>query len=197
MKVVLALIGFLALAALAAVTIYVEREADFRHEVLSQGGKARALVLFHPSRDARFSDQLSMALAEGLASAGFSVDRETLTAATQPAQENYLLVAVVSNTYWWTPDRPTLRYLARAHFDGRYALGLIGGAGATGRSQRMLDAALRNTGAKLIETRSFWLMRPNDEARLKETNRVVALQMARQFGLNAGAQALVAVSMAP
>jgi hypothetical protein len=189
---IFALLGFLALAAIAAVTIYVERQADYQHEVLSQGGKARALVLYHPSRDAHFSDDLSLALAEGLASVGFSVDRETLTRATPPEPEDYVLIAVVSNTYWWTPDRPTWQFLQRARFDGHYAVGLIGGAGATGRSQRMLDAALRGTGAKLIQTRSFWLMRPNDEARGKGSNRAVALQLARQFGETSGRRALAA-----
>ena len=194
MKMMFALLGFLAVAAIAAVTIYVERQADYQHEVLSQGGKARALVLFHPSRDAHFSDDLSLALAEGLATAGFSVDRETLTRATPPEPEDYALIAVVSNTYWWTPDRPTLQYLQRARFDGRYAVGLIGGAGATGRSERMLDVALRGTGARLLQTRSFWLMRPNDEAHTKGSNRAVALQLARQFGETSGRTVLAAGS---
>jgi flavorubredoxin len=195
MKMMFALLGFLALAAIAAVTIYVERQADYQHEVLSQGGKARALVLFHPSRDAHFSDDLSTALAEGLTGAGFSVDRESLTRATPPQPEDYALIAVVSNTYWWTPDRPTLQYLQRARFDGRYAIGVIGGAGATGRSQRMLDLALRATGAKVLQTRSFWLMRPNDETRMKGSNRAVALQLARQFGETSGRTVLAAGSL--
>jgi hypothetical protein len=195
MKMMFALLGFLALAAIAAVTIYVERQADYQHDVLSQGGKARALVLFHPSRDAHFSNDLSTALAEGLTSAGFSVDRETLTRATPPAPEDYALIAVVSNTYWWTPDRPTLQYLQRARFAGRYAVGLIGGAGATSRSQRMLDEALRGTGAKVLQTRSFWLMRPNGETRMKGSNRAVALQLARQFGETSGRTVLAAGSL--
>jgi hypothetical protein len=143
-------------------------------------------VLFHPSRDAHFSDDLSSAVASGLIAAGFSVDRATLTRSTPGAPKRYALIAVVSDTYWWSPDIPTLRYLGRARFDGIHAIGLIGGAGSTARSQRILDKALRDTGATVIETRSFWLWRPNDKARMKEPNREVALSQAKQFGEASG-----------
>jgi hypothetical protein len=59
---------------------------------------------------------------------------------------------------------------------------VIGGAGSTGRSQRLLEAALRGTGARVLQVRSLWLWRPNDESRLKESNRRVALELARQLG---------------
>ncbi len=45
---------------------------------------------------------------------------------------------------------------------------------------------LHGTGAKVMEARSFWLFRPNDEARLKEPNRQVALEMAKKFGEDSG-----------
>jgi hypothetical protein len=186
------LLGSIALAAFGALglTLFVEREAEPRFEVAAgppPGAAPRAIVLFHPSRDAGFSDDLSAALRNGLTSAGFAVDRATITSATPAAPKDYALIAVVSNTYWWTPDRPTLHYLARARFDGIPALGLIGGAGSTERSQRKLDEALRATGAKVIRTQSFWLWRPNDERRMEENNRAVALDQARQLGTQTAA----------
>ncbi|MFO1425553.1 MAG: hypothetical protein U1F11_00985 [Steroidobacteraceae bacterium] len=93
------------------------------------------------------------------------------------------LLVVVSNTYWWTPDLPTLRYLARARLPGIATLGVIGGAGSTDRSRRMLEEALRRTGASVRGVQAYWLLRPNDEARLAESNRGVALQMAREWVL--------------
>lgn len=98
----------------AGVSVWVEQEADYRTENLGGNGIHRALVLFHPSREAAFSDDLSLAFAEGLKSAGFVVERATVTSRTPEHQEGYALVGVVSNTYWWTPDLPTHRYLARA-----------------------------------------------------------------------------------
>ena len=169
-------------AALAIVSVIVEVEGEYRHELLGGGGKGRALVLFHPSRDAHFSDDLSLAFSEGLREAGFAVERATLTSETPSRPEGYVLIGVVSNTYYWTPDLPTLRYLKRARLEGVAVVGLIGGAGSTGRSERVLHEALRRTGARVIQTRSFWLWRPNDESRGSESNRHVALQMAKQLG---------------
>jgi hypothetical protein len=186
MKKIAIAVGLILLTGLAIATAIVETEAHYKHEVLTSEGNIKALILFHPSRDAHFSDDLSLALADGLKGAGFSVHRATLTRDTPAAPKDYALIAVVSNTFWWTPDLPTLRYLERARLDGIQAIGLIGGGGSTDRSQRILNEALRKTGATVIRTRSFWISRPNDEARMNEPNRAVALQMAKQFGVDAG-----------
>lgn len=194
MKRIATTIGLLLALAFAAVTALVEIETDYRLESLGGAAKARALVLFHPSRDSHFSDDLSSALADGLKAAGFSVDRATLTRDTPGALKDYAVVAVVSNTYWWTPDLPTLRYLARARLDGIPAIGLIGGAGSTGRAQTILEEALRKTGARVLRTHSLWLWRPNDQMRTNQPNRAVALEMAKQFGMDDGAVVLAAAT---
>jgi hypothetical protein len=117
------------------------------------------------------------------------VERATITRSTPPHLEGYAIVAVVSNTYYWTPDLPTLRYLRRARLGGRMAIGLMGGAGSTERAERLLAESLRQTGAESVETRSFWLWRPNDEARTNESNREVAMELAELFGYEVGASA--------
>lgn len=68
-------------------------------------------------------------------------------------------------------------------------VGLIGGAGSTDRSERVLGEALRATGATVLGIRSFWLWRPNDKSRMNEPNRGVARDMARQFGVKYGKKA--------
>ena len=197
MKRIAVVFGLLLLGGLAVVSLIVEVEGDYTHQALGGEGKARALVLFHPSRDAHFSDDLSMALSDGLKAAGFAVERATLTGKTPENPKGYALIGVVSNTYYWTPDLPTLRYLERTRLDGVSVVGLIGGAGSTGRSQRILHEALRRTGANVIRTRSFWLWRPNDESRMGEPNRDVALQLAKEFGLNSGKAILAAKTKMP
>jgi len=177
--------GALLLLGVAGVSVAVEREAQYVREELGGPGPARALVLYHPSRDATFSDDLSLAVARGFQEAGLGVVRATVTRDTPAHPEGYAVIAVVANTYWWTPDLPTLRYLRRARFDGTPVVGLIGGAGATGRSERMLGEALRATGGTVVGTRSFWLLRPNDETRMDEPNRGVALELARRFASEA------------
>ena len=183
--ILLAVAGLL-FCGLAIVTVVVEREADYSLQSLGGEGKPKALILYHPSRDAHFTDELSAAVAEGLRAAGYSVDRATLTGMTPNQPKGYRLLVVVSNTYFWTPDLPTLRYLKRARLDRLPTLGVIAGAGATGRSQQVLERALSDSGAAVIGMRAFWTARPNDGHRLTEPNRVVALQLARQLGAATG-----------
>lgn len=190
-RTILLVVGGLLLAGLLALTVYVEVEAPYRLETLSEG-EPRALVLYHPSRDARFSDEVSLALAEGLKEAGLSVDRATLTRRTPAAPQGYARIIVVSNTFYLTPDMPTLSYLKRAQLAGAPVVGVILGNGGTERAQRMLEAALRGAGADVVQMRAFWIMRPNDETRLHEPNRKVALDLARELGRQTGRSALAA-----
>jgi hypothetical protein len=181
-------LGFVAtaLVGLGVVSVVVERESGYVLEPMGGVGEAKGLVLYHPSRDAHFSDDLSLAAATGLWKAGLTVERATMTGATPAEPADYAIIVVVSNTYYWSPDLPTLRYLRRARFDGIPVLGIIGGAGATARSERLLHEALLGTGGRVLSTRSFWLLRPNDEARMAEPNRAVAVEGAEIFALAIG-----------
>jgi hypothetical protein len=190
-------IAFVCLLGLLAVSAVVQREAVYRLEDLGGAGPAKALVLYHPSRDAHFSDDLSLALADGLRTAGFRVDRATLTRSTPSQPKGYALIAVVSNTYYWSPDLPTLHYLNRVQFEKIPVLGLMGGAGSTGRSERMLGERLAAAGGTVIRTQSLWLWRPNDEARVGVPNRQVALDLARHLGLDAGRTVRLGTAVRP
>jgi hypothetical protein len=170
----------------AVVTVVVERESRYTSESLGGAGPRRALILYHPSRDAHFSEEISAALAEGFKSAGLRVDRATLTRETPSSPAGYDVIAVVSNTFWSMPDLPTLRYLKRARWEGVLVVGLICGSGSTDQSERILAERLRLTGARLLGTHSYWIMRPNDESRMQEPNRQVARDLARQFGSETG-----------
>ncbi len=179
-----ALLPVVVLLAIAwvSVSIIVEIEPSDRQETLATTGRnGRVLILYHPSRDAHFTDELSLAAARAFAQAGYAVDRRTMTSKTPDRPTGYRVIAVVTNTYYWTPDRPTLRYLHRAHFDSVMAIGLVGGAGSTGRAERVLDGALRRTGAQVYATRPFWVWRPNDESRTGVPNRRVAEERVDAF----------------
>lgn len=178
------------LISLVAVTIYVEREAPYSSEVLAPGEAGKALIFYHPSRDAQFSDELSLALARGFEDAKLGVERRTMTSATPPTVQGFDVVAVVSNTFYGQPDWPTMRYLKRADFKGIPIIGIIAGSGATGRAQTALTEALGRTGADLRGVHPLWIARPNDPARPDEDNRQVAASMARKFAFELGRQVL-------
>lgn len=176
--------------ATAIVSEAVQVAANPNLQALGGPGPQKALVLFHPSRDARFSDALALALAEGLKEAGFAVDMDTLNPATPRTLQGYALVGLVSNTYYWTPDRPTIRYLQRAEFKGQPVIAIMAGAGATERSARFLKRGLEEAGARVIALQSLWIWRPNDETRMSEPNRAVAGDIARKLGRDYGRDVL-------
>jgi hypothetical protein len=140
---------------------------------------------------------LSISVAQGLKNLGYSVERATMAKMTSTDLSDYAFVAVVSNTFWGTPDLPTLHYLARARLKGIPTIGLMCGAGSTDKSQKKLEEALRRTGASPVQTQSYWTKRPNDEKQMEAPNRVVAQQMAQQFAVEAGRSALLARQPAP
>lgn len=179
-----------AVLVLLVLTLVVQTESAYRLRPLGGTGDVRALVLVHPSRDSGFSDELAQAVARGLIEAGLRVNLATLTDATPARPQGYALVVVVSNTCWWAPDRPTRRYLARARWNGLRTIGLLAGAGATQRSQRLLERALNATGAGVVAVEPFWIWRPHDAQRTDQPSRAVAADRARRLGLACAAAVL-------
>ena len=178
----------IALVSIVTVTIYVEREAPFHKEELARGTSGKVLILYHPSRDAQFSDELTVALARGFEDAKLSVERRTMTGSTPATAEEFDAIAVVSNTFYGQPDWPTTRYLKRARFEGIPTIGIMAGSGSTERAQVELTDGLRSAGADLRGVHSLWIARPNDPARQGEDNRRVAGSMARKFAFELGQQ---------
>ena len=180
----------IAVIGMAAVTFYVEREAPFGKEALATGSRGKALILYHPSRDAHFSDDLTLALARGFEDAGFSVERWTMASDAPGRPEGYDVIAVVSNTFYMRPDWPTMRYLKRADLGGRPVVAIMAGAGSTEAASRKLGEALRRANAGPTQVRSLWISRPNDPARPGEDNRAVAGLIARQLAKEVGEAAV-------
>jgi hypothetical protein len=179
------------------VSWYVQREAPFEARIPSQDETPRALILYHPSRDARFSDDLSEAVARGFETTGLHVDIMTTTSQSPDQPRDYVLIAVVANCFFGRPDRPTLRYLAHADLTGMQTIGIISGSGATDSAQAILHQALAKAGASVIEVRPFWIKRPNDPARSDQNNRKVAGMMARAFAAKAARDILAAQAPEP
>jgi hypothetical protein len=93
MKRVALVVAILGALGVIAISIIVEVEGPDVREVLASEGSERALILYHPSRDAHFSDDISLAFASGLRAAGFAVDRATITSQTPAHPDGYALVA--------------------------------------------------------------------------------------------------------
>ena len=183
------LLQFLLLFAIAGwtwISIAVEIEAPFRQEILNRGGQHKALIIFHPSWIDHFQDDLTSHFARGLGKAGWTVDRVTASSANPPNVEGYDLVVLGTNTYYWRPDLPTKSLLAKLNLKTKLCVGLVSGAGSTGRAERVLKEAIERAHGTVSDIHSFWLWRPNDKKRLQEDNRKVALEQALELGVRIG-----------
>lgn len=173
--------------ALAALQFAIERETASPVEVANpDGGAGHALVLYHPGLS-DLQEALSDAFVAGLVERGWRVTRTT-TSASAPADVGaYDLLALGAHTYWWAPDGPTRRYLARVgDLGGTPIVALLSALGAAGRAEvRTVDLIARH-GGRLVEVRPFYVMRPNDEADPRP-NRVVALERAGELAAVADA----------
>lgn len=186
LKWILLVMLLLAFATLVGILLWLQTEATFRKEIGQPAGK-RALILYHPSRDANFSDELTQAMRAAFQGAGLAADRWTITRETPATPNGYEIIAIVSNTFFGAPDWPTVRYLKRARFDGQMVIAIMAGSGSTERAERTLRKLLDHTGANSIKVRSLWTMRPNQPGFDGPRNRQLALRFAREFAREASA----------
>lgn len=182
----LGLVGILGVA-LAILQVAIEREAVGPVEVLHPEGVAgHALVLYHPG----LSDlqlELTDAFVAGLVERDWRVTRTTTSVSAPTDMAGVDLLALGVHTYWWAPDGPTRRYLARAgDLGGTPTVVLLSALGATGRASDRSADWVRRHGGTVVEVRSFFVLRPNDEADPRP-NRVVALERARDLAATAAA----------
>ena len=169
--------------ALAALQFAIERETVSPVEVIHpDGGAGHALVLYHPGLS-DLQEALSDAFVAGLVERDWRVTRTTTSASAPSDVGAYDLLALGVHTYWWAPDGPTRRYLARiGDLGGTPVAVLLSALGAAGRAEeRSVDWVTRH-GGRVVEVRPFFVMRPNDETDPRP-NRAVALEQAGELAV--------------
>jgi hypothetical protein len=177
------------LVALAYITIRCQMEKSSEIEVLYKSSGPRVLIIYHPSYIDRFQQELTAAFAEGAAAHGVGVDRITAQKGilTPELLEQYKAIVIGTNTYYWMIDRPSTRALKSLHsLKHKTCYGLITGFGATENATSELNEYFKNLECEEQVVSSFWVMKPNDESRLDEDNKSVAIENARFLGKRLG-----------
>jgi hypothetical protein len=166
---------------LAALQFAIERETVSPIEVANpDGGAGHALVLFHPGLS-DLQEALSDAFVAELVERDWRVTRTTTSASAPADVEAYDLLALGVHTYWWAPDGPTRRYLARVgDLGGTPVAVLLSALGAAGRAEARSAEWITRHGGRVVEVRPFFVMRPNDETDPRP-NRAVALERAGEL----------------
>lgn len=163
-------------------TIWVESRGPARHWTYgTDGSERKALVVYDPDPIYNLDEKLCRAFAEELSAKGWFVQVKT-TAAVTDGEQAYSLYVLCANTYNWAPDWAMQKFIKRCDaLSGKQVVAITIGSGSTARSKRVFEKLILHKKGLLAGSRTFWLLRPNDENRMKEKNVKVAVDMVKQW----------------
>ena len=152
-----------------------------------EGYESRALILYNPDPIYDLDAQLARAFSEGLERAGWASTVAACTSFQDSIPPRQDLFVIIANTYNWAPDWTIRHFIENASWmEGESVVAITLGSGATERSQRLLEEVLQERRVELIDSRTFWLLRPNDESRLEEPNVQVARELVLEWAETLG-----------
>jgi len=146
----------------------------------------KALIIYNPDPIYNLDEQVCQSFAQGLRDHNISSKIATVKSVDQ--NDHFDLYVFCVNTYNWTPDWQLTNFI-KSHpaLKDKKVTAITVGAGATMRAQRKLEWHLKDKGADLLGSEMYWLLKPNDDSRMKEKNTEVAKDQARLFGKGIGA----------
>ena len=161
-------------------TFWVER--DGKSNMWQMGNRDSAeniLLVYDPDPIYNLDEQVCNAFGRAFAEKGVHVFICTVAAARQLKPGSYDLYVFCANTYNWRPDKSISRFIENGvMIKNKSVVAITLGSGSTASSQKILEHLIRNKEGILIDSRSFWLLKPNDESRMQESNVKVAVSMA-------------------
>jgi hypothetical protein len=162
-------------------TLWVEREGNPVMEILgAPDHHPHALIVYDPDPFYNLDYRVCRTFGQVLADSGWAVTIATVAAARNHRLPPPHVFIFCANTYNWAPDRAVSQYIRRdAPIAGKNTVAITIGSGSTERSKRLMEEQIRARNGRLIASRSFWLLRPNDETRLEEPNMEVACAQIR------------------
>lgn len=171
-------------AAWTALTIWAERTGPKRSWQLgSQTAKKRALVVYDPDPIYNLDEQVSRSFGQALADGGMRVTVASVAAADMDADQPIDLYVFCANTYNWRPDWAVSNFIReQVNLVGKSVVAITLGGGSTETSRKALETLIQDKKANLLDSRSLWLLRPNDESRMQESNITVTVSMAYAWG---------------
>ncbi|WP_025664911.1 flavodoxin family protein [Aquimarina megaterium] len=143
----------------------------------------KALIVYDPDPIYNLDEKVSKSFAEGLSEKGWGSKVVTVAAAKNFEKEFFDLYVFCANTYNWPPDKAIRDHIKNIDYlQGKHVVAITLGSGSTKRSQRLLEELIKQKKATLIDSRTFWLMKPNTESKTKRSNSKIAVEMANNFG---------------
>lgn len=165
-------------------TIWAERTGPKRSwELGNQPSRINVLIVYDPDPFYNLDEQVSRSFGQALANQGLAVRVATVAAANEFKDQPVDLYVFCANTYNWRPDWAVSNFIEQqAALANKPVVAITLGSGSTDASQKALEKLIRDRKGILLDSRSLWLSRPNDESRLNESNTQVAVSMAHKWG---------------
>lgn len=161
------LITFLTLLIIAA-SLLVYANAGMNNDVNSEltienfQGTKTALILYHPGLTS-FSHDMAYAYADGLSSNDWRVEITTPSIQAPTDLSKYDLLVILSNTYAFTPDKPTTGQLERmGDLNGIQTVLITLGAGSAQESKQSLESMVTASNGDIIQSLLLYSMAPNE-----------------------------------
>ena len=165
-------------------TVWAERTGPKRRWQLgSPTAKKRALIVYDPDPFYDLDEQVSRAFGQALADAGMRVTVSSVAATSDADSQAVDLYVFCANTYNFRPDWAVSDFIRKQkNLAGQPVVAITLGSGTTGASQEALETLIHDKNANLLDSRSLWLFKPNDESRMRESNVAVTVSMAYAWG---------------
>ncbi len=160
-------------------TFWVEQESAPKHETIGAfESPKKALIVYDADPIANLDEQVCKAFGQVLVDSGWCVDIATVSAAKKIKDYPFGLYVFCANTYNFSPDWAITRYLKTyTPIAGKQVVAITLGSGTTDWAKAGFEKIILEKQGLLVDSKEFWLLKPNDEARLKENNKLVAVSM--------------------
>ena len=171
-------------------SLFVQMEGPYRKkEIGNKDARIKVLIVYDPDPFYNLDQQLCESFGKVLAANNFNVTIASVVATKELQTDIYSLYVICANTYNWDPDWAIIKFINKeSSLLDKKVVALTLGAGSTKHSQKTLEKLIIHKKALLIDSKSFWLNKPNDETRLTESNVKVAQEKIEKWALEIAAQ---------
>lgn len=183
------LIGLVSFTVLYALWIFFTTWADvggndIDMQYTADNERAKTLIVYNSDPMYNLDEQVCKAFAEGLKEKGISSNLVTNNNIAPYVYQYFDLYVFCANTYNFSPDSGIKKAVKRIqNIANKPTVAITLGAGSTKSSQKKFEYFLKCRDINVIDSRSFWLKRPNDSSRLDEDNVAVAKDKASQWAI--------------
>jgi hypothetical protein len=152
-------------------------------ELGNKASTKKVLIVFDPDPFYNLDEQVCHSFGQALSENGLYVRIATVKAAKEYAHQPFELYVFCANTYNWHPDWAVTDFIKeQVILGGKPVVAITLGSGSTETSQKALEDLIIEMKGNLIDSHSLWLLKPNDEFRMKESNIKVSVSMAYTQG---------------